>query len=93
MEAKPLKYNFDDFEKVFDKVIDEMREKRKNDHWVVYPNFTPDHIFPDIWDVKKSHSNCLHDNCPECHGSGKKDNGGYCVHFISCPCPKCSPTC
>lgn len=34
---------------------------------------------------------CLHDNCPECHETGKKDNGFTCIHMISCPCPKCSP--
>ena len=34
---------------------------------------------------------CLHDRCPECHGTGKKLTGHACVHFISCPCPKCTP--
>jgi hypothetical protein len=41
---------------------------------------------------KKRPSNCLHDSCPECRGTGQKSNGlVMCVHFISCPCPKCSP--
>lgn len=35
---------------------------------------------------------CLHDNCPTCHGSGRNSAGGICLHMISCPCPKCSPT-
>lgn len=35
---------------------------------------------------------CLHDNCPTCHGTGTGPFGP-CVHGISCPCPKCSPTC
>lgn len=34
---------------------------------------------------------CLHHTCTECHGSGKKRDGTPCVHFISCPCPKCTP--
>jgi hypothetical protein len=34
---------------------------------------------------------CLHDNCPECKGTGIKLNGGCCVHNISCPCSKCTP--
>jgi hypothetical protein len=35
---------------------------------------------------------CLHDQCPECVGTGVRRDGGICVHGISCPCPKCSPT-
>lgn len=35
---------------------------------------------------------CLHDSCPECIGTGKKIGGEMCIHFISCSCPKCSPT-
>jgi len=34
---------------------------------------------------------CLHDNCPECLGTGIKKDGSSCIHFISCPCPKCTP--
>lgn len=36
---------------------------------------------------------CMHDGCQECLGTGIKHDGGFCVHMISCPCPKCSPTC
>lgn len=36
---------------------------------------------------------CLHDSCPECHGTGTRRNGNMCVHNISCPCPKCTPRC
>lgn len=36
---------------------------------------------------------CMHDNCPSCHGTGQKLDGGHCVHGISCPCPKCTVTC
>jgi len=37
---------------------------------------------------------CMHDNCPECNGTGQKTDGrGSCVHMISCLCPKCSPMC
>lgn len=35
---------------------------------------------------------CLHDSCPECLGTGLKRDGSICVHNISCPCPKCSPS-
>lgn len=40
---------------------------------------------------KKPTDKCLHDNCPECNGTGKKKNGEDCIHSISCPCGKCSP--
>jgi hypothetical protein len=36
---------------------------------------------------------CLHDGCLECVGTGRKKNGEMCIHFISCPCPKCTPQC
>lgn len=35
---------------------------------------------------------CLHDGCSECIGTGVKEDGSPCVHYISCPCPKCSVT-
>ena len=35
---------------------------------------------------------CFHDHCPECIGTGIKHDGTPCVHSISCPCPKCSPS-
>lgn len=34
---------------------------------------------------------CMHDGCPECHGTGVRRDGGSCIHSLSCPCPKCSP--
>lgn len=35
---------------------------------------------------------CLHEQCASCKGTGKRiDGNGYCVHHISCPCPKCTP--
>jgi len=34
---------------------------------------------------------CLHDQCPECLGTGtKQSTHQICVHMISCPCSKCS---
>jgi len=36
-------------------------------------------------------STCLHDNCPNCRGTGRGALGN-CIHAISCPCYKCSPT-
>ena len=42
---------------------------------------------------RKEEVKCLHDQCPLCFGSGKKKDGTYCIHGISCPCPKHSVTC
>ena len=40
----------------------------------------------------KDISNCLHDNCSSCGGTGvRKDGLGPCIHMMSCSCPKCSP--
>jgi hypothetical protein len=41
----------------------------------------------------KKDTNCLHESCTECHGTGKKRGGEICVHFISCTCKKCNFTC
>ncbi len=38
-------------------------------------------------------SECLHNRCSECLGTGVRRDGGACVHMISCPCPRCSPRC
>jgi len=35
---------------------------------------------------------CMHDACTECCGTGIKRDGSMCVHGISCPCPKCTPS-
>lgn len=34
---------------------------------------------------------CLHLNCPECKGTGRKSNGQHCHHMISCRCRRCMP--
>lgn len=34
---------------------------------------------------------CLHDSCEMCNGTGFKLDGSFCVHHISCSCPKCTP--
>lgn len=48
-------------------------------------------------EIRKNQDNhwqpCLHDQCPQCHGTGVKLDGSMCVHSISCSCPKCSPHC
>lgn len=36
-------------------------------------------------------STCLHMQCTECHGTGTKETGETCIHYISCPCPRCTP--
>lgn len=41
--------------------------------------------------VTKNSKPCLHDSCSECVGTGIKKDGAPCIHYISCPCRKCSP--
>ena len=36
---------------------------------------------------------CLHDECPNCLGTGVGRDGRACIHGVSCPCPKCTPSC
>lgn len=38
-----------------------------------------------------SYQPCMHDNCPDCVGTGLRRDGSVCIHEISCPCPRCSP--
>lgn len=74
-------YNIEKLDEAFEKAIKDMQENIEKNDWIVY---YPINVTP-------TPSNCLHDNCPECHGSGVKKEGGACIHFISCPCPKCNP--
>lgn len=60
----------------------------KNPSWLPY---MPQIVYENTNKYSKA-SNCMHDNCPECNGSGVKKTGGACIHSISCPCPKCTPT-
>lgn len=39
------------------------------------------------------HSDCMHDNCPTCKGTGLTPYGAVCIHGIACPCSKCRITC
>lgn len=42
-------------------------------------------------DYPKNNTNCAHQHCERCHGTGKDSNGNQCVHMISCRCVRCSP--
>ncbi len=56
-----------------------------------FPKWNDDYrsIYP-----KPDKQPCLHDSCSSCGGTGvRKDSGLFCIHALSCPCPKCSPTC
>lgn len=61
---------------------------------LVYLNDNSTTVFEtfNVFSVKE-HPNCLHDSCNKCHGTGRDNKGRMCVHMISCPCPKCSPSC
>lgn len=42
--------------------------------------------------VENTQQLCMHEQCTQCNGTGVKRTGGMCIHMMSCPCPKCSPT-
>ncbi len=42
-------------------------------------------------DKNSNIQSCLHDRCTDCKGTGKKENGSSCFHYLSCPCKKCNP--
>ena len=45
----------------------------------------------EVW-INGERTDCLHDKCPECNGTGQNAQG-ICVHYLSCPCKKCTPFC
>ena len=57
--------------------------------WPDYPVYPS---FPSFEPIKEL-SDCLHDNCPTCHGTGISRYGGACIHHLVCHCPKCQITC
>lgn len=49
----------------------------------------------EVWKTsiyKDEPKKCLHESCENCCGTGRGQNGQSCVHMLSCPCPKCSPS-
>lgn len=74
-----------------DEIFDGLKKEFEDCEFITYPKIDLDFI--ELYPEVKTPSNCLHDNCSECHGSGRKSTGEACIHFISCPCPKCTPQC
>jgi hypothetical protein len=64
---------------------------------IYYTDKTIDDWFKSIpkdWCDEPQEQKCLHEQCPECRGTGIKKSGlGMCIHAISCPCRKCTPCC
>ena len=40
--------------------------------------------------VRSRPSDCLHNRCTECIGTGIRKDGRPCIHHISCPCGRCN---
>ena len=56
-----------------------------NQHW-----YTRD--YGTGYQYKPQDDQCLHLQCPSCHGTGvNKSTGRLCIHHLSCPCPRCTP--
>jgi excinuclease UvrABC ATPase subunit len=79
--------------------------KDNKDNKAPVPTFKDGRTFPDIREIfentpsvikngykdgEKIEQHCLHDDCSECNGTGRKQDGSMCIHHISCPCPRCT---
>lgn len=40
------------------------------------------------WDILLN-DRCAHNECPDCHGTGRKKNGWKCQHEYECECLRC----
>lgn len=79
-------------------IIKELRERiaKQDEHIAILVDAIKDRSVTNDPQMKwittgYAQSGCLHDSCPTCHGTGQGPTGP-CVHMLSCPCPKCSPT-
>lgn len=83
---------------LYGRLIKEMNESKKNN-----PEMWKD-VDPSIFDKfettyqrfygsnSKQYSDCMHDNCSRCHGTGiDETTKAVCIHMISCPCERCTP--
>lgn len=66
-----------------------VRDERPKDPFELYDQFRIINEQP----AYMPYSDCMHDNCPSCKGSGYDAYGKSCVHGIACPCSKCRITC
>ncbi len=76
---------YDDYEEKKYKEDLEKRRKKHTESQKWYKDNDPKKI------PKRPFVPCIHNQCTECHGTGRKVDGTSCVHMISCPCPKCNP--
>jgi hypothetical protein len=50
--------------------------------------------FKPLWTNSNEDNDCLHKQCERCNGTGvDKVTKQSCIHFISCPCKRCTPRC
>lgn len=72
-------------------VFDDKLEEANKEYW-------PGIIETPLGKLQRPHSNiplpiyseCLHDKCPNCRGTGKRSDGSICIHNLSCNCHKCT---
>jgi len=64
-----------------------VRNNMENDNTIQYNTLYHNEM------KKDNEEECLHDQCIECLGTGRRKDGTICIHMISCPCPKCNPRC
>lgn len=72
--------------------ITKRRNRRARDSYESPKNRRAIHAFKRMI-LRLEHSECMHENCPDCQGTGRKQDGTMCIHYISCPCKKCTIIC
>lgn len=78
----PVEQSPEDYEQQYER---ELAERQKNHLENISKITTPNYPKPN-WRP------CMHDQCTSCHGTGVTFTGNQCIHNLSCPCPKCTPT-
>lgn len=46
--------------------------------------------YPQIKKPETKFVRCFNAECSQCKGTGIKLDGSACIHYIACPCPRCS---
>lgn len=86
-----MKFNINVGEKKSEKELTDFIKKMQRSFKKITPNLG-DYMLPLRNTSRTIDTDCLHDKCSRCHGTGLGPKGELCSHFIYCPCSKCRPS-